>query len=435
MEKKNKVEEPLPLATTPNWLRAIQVNSWEAELLISALLLYVLFQIPDYLETYRRINFSSSDPIFRLIGFFRHALIILSIGYVIHIITRGIWVANIGLGNVFPKGVDLTRLKLRGRFKKEVEKNTSLDSIVLQLEKIASITYAVSFMCSGLMISLGMVLVTLIIYTKWVFMPALESGIGWYYALAILGLFTYLLILLIVFVDFLTNGYFRRDSWAAKPYYYLALFFRYFTLSFIYNRTLLTVLSNLPRWQAHAIPFLLVIFITGYAWIGKTVENRKKEDYYTASFDNVRYENYENLRDDDSKLFVTIQEDVIADGVIKLFVNELDEFKSLYSKDSTRIGGWSKLEIPDKIRYLQKFIAVKIDSVELDSLTWHWYKHPVAFSYGYLSYIDVSHLNRGNHLLLVALDTLSMQSRQLEFLKDQEPSTIIQANIPFFLTR
>lgn len=37
----------------PEWLKTVQINSWEAELLISALLLYMLYQVPEYIENYQ----------------------------------------------------------------------------------------------------------------------------------------------------------------------------------------------------------------------------------------------------------------------------------------------------------------------------------------------------------------------------------------------
>ena len=42
---------------TPKWLKTIQLNSWEAELLISALVLYALFQVPDSPEDYSNRHF------------------------------------------------------------------------------------------------------------------------------------------------------------------------------------------------------------------------------------------------------------------------------------------------------------------------------------------------------------------------------------------
>lgn len=420
---------------TPGWLKSIQLNSWEAELLISALFLYILFQIPDYLDNYRKINFSSGDVFYVLIGVFKDALRVLSIGYVIHIVARGIWVANIGLSYVFPRGIDLKKIPLKGKFKEEVEKDTTLDQSVLRLERISSMVYAISFMCSGLLLSFGMVLLTLLVYIEWVLNPSIESGVGWQYGIALVGLLLYVLIILIVFIDFLSNGYFRRDSSISRPYYYIALFFRYLTLSFIYNRVLLTILSNLTKWQSRLLPFIIIAFLIGFKWIGNEIEDKKKEDYYQGSFENMRFENFENLRTSDNKLFVTIQSDIIDEGVIKLFINSLDEMGNIHDNDPKRFKSWRALAPSVRSDFVKQYIQVKLDSMVLDDKQWHGYKHPVSLRPGFLCYLDISSFQTGSHTLHVVLDTAAMLDEQRIYLRESESDHLVQARIPFYLVK
>ena len=438
MEKENKQQENKNLnEKQPDWLSTLQVNSWEAELLISALFLYILFQIPDFLINYRKVNFGEDDIMYQLTGAFINAVEILSIGYVIHIITRGVWVANVGMSHIFPKGIDLRKVQLKGRFRKEIEKDITLHNSVQRLEKIASVTYAVSFMCSGLMLSVGMVLVTLFIMVKWLLQPALASQNGLLYSVVLLLLLLYILIILLVAIDFITNGFFRRDSWAARPYYYIAIAFRYLTFSFLYNRTLLTILSSLPRWQAHLIPFLMVGFLIGYKYIKQVMSDHSIEGYYASVPAQVLFENYENQRTNDNRLLVTIQSDIITDGVVKLFVNDLETFSDLYAKDFKGGGAiaWEKLTSSEKGTYLKKILEVKMDTTAVTNLIWHNYKHPVSYSFGFITYLDVSGLSPGEHALRVALDTTAMDSRQIDYLNKLNPPRIIQANIPFYVVK
>jgi hypothetical protein len=419
---------------TPAWLKSIQLNSWEAELLISALFLYILFQIPEILFTYRKVHLNSGEFFYRLIGFFEEAIVVLSIGYVVHIITRGIWVANIGLSYVFPRGVDVKKIGLKGKFRKEVENQESMDYSVLLLERIASMTYAISFMSSGLVLSIGTVLLTIMRYIDWVITPALKSGMNWLYMLAVLGLFIYALVLILVFIDFITNGFFRRDSWASKPYYYIVMVFRVLTLSFVYNRMLLVIISNLPKWKAHLVPVAFVVFLGLYFFIGSYMEGQQVDDYYESSFDNMRYENYENLRHKDSKIFVTIQSDIVDKGVVKLFVNNFDDFSELHQKDPKRIKDWKALSVNEKTTLVNDFLSVEIDDSRMKNLNWNRYKNPSIFDYGYLSYVDIASLEHGEHIMTVRLDTVNMTEKQRSYLRELSPSTIVKARIPFYKT-
>ncbi len=416
---------------TPDWLKTIQLNSWEAELLISALFLYILFQIPDIIENYRLLNFNRSDMTFRFLGMFKSALQVLSIGYVIHIMARGIWVANVGLSYVFPKGVNVDRLKLKGRFKKEVESGKSLNNSILGLERFASMTYAISFISSALMLSFGMCLMLLIVYFQYVFEPSMKLSSGSYYLWALLGLLIYLLILLLIFIDFITNGFFRRDSWASKPYYYLMIVFRVITLSFIYNRMLLAIVSNLPRWQAHLIPIGFVLFLIGFNFLEDRLEDSQLDAYYEDSFDNMRYNNYESMRKEKSALVVTIQDDIIDENVIRLFVNDSRDFSAIHKLDRERQKEWKEFEDSERALKTSQYLKVVIDSTPKNDLKWFRYKHPETLSYGYLTYVTLDSLSIGDHLLQVHLDTAALNEKQKEFVIEMEPSHILRASIPF----
>ena len=107
---------------TPGWLKTIQLNSWEAELLISALVLYALFQVPEFLEKTSLQTFDRDSRMHGLFGLLEKAIQLLSCGYILHILVRGIWVASVGLSYVYPKGIDSESLKFKGNFKKELTK-------------------------------------------------------------------------------------------------------------------------------------------------------------------------------------------------------------------------------------------------------------------------------------------------------------------------
>ncbi|MEM7298969.1 MAG: hypothetical protein AAF391_11970, partial [Bacteroidota bacterium] len=219
-EKEQKINEE----QTPKWLQTIQLNSWEAELLISALVLYALFQVPDVLDRMSLSNFSRGSRIHQFTGFVETAIKMLSVGYITHILVRGIWVASVGFSYVFPKGVIEEKLKFKGNFKKELTHNGSLVKMVLRLEELSSMIYGISFLFFGLFLGFGTVLFTMLAIAEAI-NPIVQENPAAGGAVGLVILF-YVFLVIIVFVDFLTNGVFRRWRWSSDWFYYVALIFR-----------------------------------------------------------------------------------------------------------------------------------------------------------------------------------------------------------------
>ncbi|MTI41114.1 hypothetical protein [Fulvivirga lutimaris] len=430
--KTNKEDASKTENEIPEWLKAIQINSWEAELLISALLLYMLFQVPEVIENYRDQHYELGGLIYRVFGIFINALKVLRIGYCIHIIARGIWVASVGLSYIYPKSLNIDNLKFKGKFRKELEDDIALDKTIKGLEKVASMSYSISFMLSGMILSAGMLLLYLLGFVEWVLVPATRSGNAWFLVFASIILFVYCIMVLIMFVDFITNGFFRREPWASRPYYYVAVAFRYLTFSFIYNRISLTIISNLPKWQAHMVPILAVMLIGGYMFINGKIKDFAEEKYLESAFTTVNRMNYESLRKDDDPIFATIQSDVIDGNFIKLFTNTHGQMGLLYSKDSTNTGGWSKLNERQQSKYADRFVRVAIDNERIENLDWLDYKHPISYAVGFINYIDVSKLKSGMHTLTVDLDTVNFNDLQKKTILERDPLLIRYAKINFY---
>ncbi len=416
----------------PEWLKIIQINSWEAELLISALLLYMLFQVPEVIENYRNQHYEGGGLVFVIFGVFINALKVLRIGYCIHIIARGIWVASVGLSHIYPKSLNIDKLKFKGKFRKELEDDVALDKTIKGLEKIASMSYSISFMVSGMILSAGFLLLYLLVYLEWVIAPAVKSDSGIFMATSIIGVFIYGILVLIMFIDFITNGFFRREPWASKPFYYLAVTFRYLTFSFIYNRINLTIISNLPRWQAHLVPILAVILIGGYMFVNNKMEEFDEEKYLESAFGEVSRMNYENLRKDEDPIFATIQNDMIEENFIKLFVDTHGQLTPIYSKEAGSAGAWKALSPEQQTEQTAKFMKVAIDNKSVPGLHWLDYKHPKSYNLGFINYIDISNLSKGLHTLTVDLDTANLNSDQKAFVLKRDPPLIRYAKINFY---
>lgn len=417
---------------TPKWLRTIQLNSWEAELLISALVLYALFQVPDFLNDFALQNFARGSRLHRLFNILERAVNILSFGYILHILVRGIWVATVGLSYVFPKGVKVENLNFKGNFKKELQNNSSLVKMVLRLEELSSIIYGVSFIFFGTLVGFGCYLFSFLYLVEWI-TPAMNRN-SYFAGTAGLIIVFYFLLSLMVFIDFLTNGVFRRKSWSADWFYYVAFFFRIVTLSFLYRRSLLVLISNTKGWKSYLIPIIVLVVVFGFNELHRSLrDNRTKNHYLNVANGDYHSSNYENIRGTEDDLYVTIQSDIIQNSTLKIFLKDLIPFDDLYFYEGGTIHKtkWDLLPSDSITQFFSKRLIVKIDDEPVKNLQWFKTQHPTKYEFGFTTFIDIEHVQRGSHFLKMEIDTIGMRPQAKKLLDDDGYSLQKVANIYF----
>ena len=426
-----KEENPNEESQTPGWLKTIQLNSWEAELLISALVLYALFQVPDYIREFQYTNFERDSLFHRFFTILKRAVQLLSIGYVTHILVRGYWVANVGLSYVFPKGIDKKRLAFKGKFSKELEHQGSIIKGVLRLEELSSMIYGISFLLFGCLLGFGTLFLPFLILSQSVAtLVAEQSSVA---VVAGFGVLIYFILFLILFIDFVTNGLFRRIDWTAKIYYPVALICRVLTLSFLYRRALLVLVSNVKGWKAYLIP--VVLFVVSYSFLeinGEISENKRERYLYDNHVGSVVPSNYESKRRPNEYYVASIQSDLISESVLRLFLNDLSIFDRLHSRDVNISVRWPNLDSKESGEILNDWLSFSIDSTDYFTPDWFITQHPTDLGYGFATFIDIDNLDRGLHSLKVSLDTTGMDSFQKRLITNGEYRNLTLSNIQFF---
>lgn len=416
---------------TPKWLQTIQLNSWEAELLISALVLYALFQAPDYLDKVALQNFERDSLLRGLLNVFKRAVSLLSIGYILHILVRGIWVASVGMSYVFPEGIDAEKLRFKRKFKKELNDNSSLVKAVLRLEELSSTIYGISFILFGTLVGFGTFFFSMILLVEFVDPWMKEDSPA--SIVTVISLLVYLLISLTVFIDFMTNGLFRRWSWSAKWFYYVALFFRVITLSFLYRRSLLVLISNIKGWKSYLVPPVIMLVTFGYVFLSKIQRDHWANKYLKASTHATFFSNnYENLRHEDDRVMVSIQSDIIDQNVIRIFLKDQKIFETLYDFEKETGQDWKSLDSQQSSKNLNKWLSLKIDSVELENVQWFASQHPKTYDYGFIAFSDLMAFRRGSHSISIAIDTTAMKAKTKEQLKGSDFQQLFISNIHFY---
>lgn len=418
----------------PAWLMTIQENSWEAELLLSAVLLFGLIQTPIYLDSWTNHLLAWELPQIKVLTEkFIKGLELLRVGFIFHIIVRAMWIAQVGFSYVYPKGIHVESLKFKGRFKRELDNSDSMVKSIMNLEKLASIIFAISFSLFGLLMGfLGYALPYLLMI-----LPLSKENVSEGVKIAlIMTMIGYALLSCLIFIDFVTNGIFRRGRKRAMVFYPIAWVFRWLTLSFLYKKTLLTVISNTKGYKRYIISISLVLVVLLNEKPSEFIKNYEVEAYAeNTKFGYSQNSNYENKRKADDLLVITIPSDLIEKNVLSIFMKDQSMFsynRKKNKKDTaeksdiiiTSNGGLSDYKSKDQ--FLSKIIDISIDSVPYQITDWVNTVHPVTYSKGFITYVNIENLTTDLHRLQVILkgDTIWFTHK----------TDTLLANIPFYKT-
>jgi len=416
---------------TPKWLSELQQRSWEPEILLSGIVLYGMFKVPDILEDFLvffKLNVSGKNDINNLVALFKMGIYWLISGLNLHLICRGIWIGMVGLSYTFPKGINFDHLSFKGRFKKKVERTPSFEKIVIRLEKVCSSLFSISFMLFMSLIGGYIYFLVLIIIPFTILYVYFDLGFSGplfdafqYYVLVVL------ILGLLGLLDFVTLGYLRRFRWFEKLFWPIHKVISILTLSRFYRPIYYGVVTNFNKWVFFS--FLLIFTFVSISGSGNITDTTYPGDNFS------RLELWQDARgfhafngyydDQNAEVFsmqAQIPSDVINSDVLKLFVvanieveqsalemMPLDSLREVYP-DTSRAA----LEM----MVIDNYYEVSIDDEPIDVTEWLYYYKTQSNQRGYLTYISIKSLEEGMHRLKV---------------KGREKGrTISLANIPFY---
>ncbi|WP_425391649.1 hypothetical protein [Ekhidna sp.] len=401
---------------TPKWLSELQQRSWEPEILLSGIVLYGMFKVPDLLDEFLvffKLNiFGNSQDVDNLVALFKMGIYWLITGLILHLICRGVWIGMVGLSYTFPKGIRQDKLSYKGKFQDKVNRTPAYELIVMRLEKISSSLFSISFMLfmsviGGYLFFLALVVLPFTIL--YVYFDLGFSGTQFdmfqVYVLIIVG------IALIGLMDFLSLGYFRRFRWFAKVYWPVHKVISVLTLSRFYRPIYYGVVTNFNKWAFFV--FLLFFTVVSIFGAGSITDSTYSGDGFSRLefWNNSRgYTAYSGYYDDQNQeLFSTraqIPSDVINGDVLRLFVvanitteenmlenMSLDSLKEVYPDTS-----YSALDL----MIVNDFYVIKIDGKQVPIDKWFYHYKTHTNQRGYLTYIDIGNLSEGLHTVQVS---------------------------------
>ena len=398
------MQEQNQLPEEESWLTRVQEQSWEPEIIISGIVLFTLFQIPEsigqlehFLNNYSLIIFSSGTADEALLTLLQVANIWLIAGFTAHLFLRSVWVAYVGLSYVYQDGIQVSRLKFKEQYNRLLFRNTGFRNNIRQLERICSTTFAVSFLL--FMCVLGAFFFLFVVSLLIALIVALRPEPGNFYwvdpLLVSLGL--------LFVIDFVSLGYLKRIPYFSRVYYPLYRVMGWLTLSPFYRRIYYGLISNNKKWKA-ALFMLAFIVISIFLFfsirqeqnianvLSLTLEPLDKGSLYAGNYDNLAAEDYSNV--------ISIPSDVISDPVLRVFIvhrtaNEERQIKPLCNYEE-RVDTMDKAAL--HLECLSTFYELWLDGrqVEAEYLYHHSQRRRQD---GLLAYIDIQELSPGLHEL------------------------------------
>lgn len=412
----------------PNWLRRVQEQSWEPELLISGLILFALFQVPgliDQLAFTLELNssrFLARSSVDEMIGtLLKISVYFLIVGFITHILLRSIWVAYAGLSYLYKDGIKLSSLSMPEYYIKHLNRH-SYENRVKKLEKICSGMFSLSFLF--FMVILGLiniaVIISLLVFLTITFIPEFDHFIIFTVIFMFTGIF-YLF-------DLITLGLIRRVPFLRKAYYPFYKVGRLAMLGPLYEDIYYGFISNNKKWKAGVVTslFFLVFLIS-------SIEIRNPGTFttsYALLIDNSDMElafegHYEDRATPGNIGFAMIPSEIIRDNVLRVFVlhiisNETDAF--LQECDET-LGGENFREAEYQLKCLNDLYQVAVND-SISTTNGLFQMNADLGVNGLVYWLDISHLPRGVHTAstyrkIVRPDTSFYEQRaRIEFFKE-----------------
>jgi len=412
------------------WLDKLQQESWQLELLISGFAIYGLFVAIEPIDLKSELAAANGNITYAVIWFVLSiAVYILLFNLVLHVLLRGLWIGAIGLRYV-SGDIDYEKLKYSEKFTSFLKRKVgSFDQYIARLENYCSVLFAISFLLIFYVISAILVFAFLSLIT--ISIPKIFEDSSKWFTLIIAILYLFLLLTsLVVFIDFLGQGFLKRKRWTSKIYFPIYRVFSILTLSFLYRPLIYNFLDNNfgKRLSVMLVPIYVVIIFLG------SMENRQSNylinEGKSSEFRSKNY-HYEDLSSSEYTFIKTaaIPSKVIEKNHLKVFLvyeESMEDFvfeknKKLKPEKDTR-GSYSKL-VSEFYRGMEDAESLN-DSTNTDSNNLVDYLNTFNLLYkvkidttvfqpnfvvstnskerlGFETYLNIKSLSQGKHILAI----------------------------------
>ncbi len=414
------------------WLKKLERESWQLELLVSAFTIFLLIQaigaFSDMLEHFQyeyNLNDSILSFIFLFFALLGLSIRALSIFLILHLLLRGFWIGTIGLRSV-QSNIQFERLNYSDFFTEKLKKKViSLDALVVMLDEICSLMFSFAFLVISIFIAFGMYLLFLG-FSALILTSVTDLLTGSMHSVAkvisIIFVLTYLISGLIYLIDYFSLGFFKKYRLISKIYYPFYRFYSIITLSVISKSIYYYLISKFSKKRIRIVYGVAI----GIIVLISLVEFDQYQFYAHRDMEyTIDSNNYDNLRNSDEHIDeVSIESNVITGSFLQLFLRYDTKYNEQIRNNcpdftpqkedglnwSLEIKTDKGFQITDRkfdedkaqlLGCLSSFYEVKVnDSVYFD-LEYFYYTHPTKNQKGVLSMISTEGFLEGKNILEV----------------------------------
>jgi hypothetical protein len=415
------------------WLKELAIQSWQAELVMSGLIITGLLQMPDLFIKWVEPSIIQSGEIeFSFLNmastFFLIGIDTMIIFFGVHLLFRGIWIALLGLNSVYPNGIDVTSTGgLSEKYwQKAKEKYPDLTAYNVELDATCSVLFS---MAAVIVIMISSVSIIILLFYQLIqlltsYFPILSD-----YMLPI-GIGFYLIFLLVsIIAQYLAKKYPDNEKIAKILTGYGSITSTVFSL-YIFRKPIgyiSSILTSNSKSKSGRYIFFLACAVMGFMG-AKHLESHyafsdfEAKRYFT--FNNKPHQilafNYENLLDKEAEIYTpVIQSDMVKDDFLKVFIptiaretehisfEEYGLMKRIKMTDAQR-----QARDKERLAAYKQFNQIYINNVVQDSLEYQFYTHPQAAERGLVVYVPSDSFIRGRNILEIRKNYFSKDSVQ-----------------------
>lgn len=401
----------------PKWLKRLQENSWEMEILISGGAIFSLFQLSDYyIDWIQQIRMTAHLPgagILLILGMF--GIKILTLGFILHLVSRGFWLSLVCLNDVYPEGLKANKIGWKLPYRPKVDKEPHLKEQIIKVDKtcgtIMYLSIVAAFAIIGLALTVILWFALLYIFEDYVIFDLLAS--------------TFFIIFMAYLFDLLSFGILRKVPILSYLTFPVFRFFDLISLRNYYQKSLWIFNTNIKKlkFSLLALVFLMVAFALTFNALYRVMHwpnilDSRIYRYQTAFDHSLADLHYMDNWDVNRSASFGIGSKIIKGNYLEVYMR--------YDKDFDILIDSSDL-VDDK-RSFSKIVQVLIDSQKVGSVNWLPARKTNG-DYGIGSMISVKHLSEGRHDITL---TVKEEYADLHDLYLNRPKLI---NIPFWIDR
>jgi hypothetical protein len=398
------------------WLQRLKDESWEAELLVSAVAIYAIFNTFSLFDWICNMFIDKLDPSQYLIGYMITFLGFLAFGilgalFVIHFGLRAYWIGLVGLNSVFPDYSLEDSAYSKTFTEKMLAKLPRLQNSITNLDEICSVIFSVAFTLLLIYSYLGLVSsIYLLLFNL------LSDYIPNYVLLIPLVIFAAIYIAQMILTIVANIKKFKTNDTVQTWYFQATILGSALLYGPLYKNLLQITMIFGSNFKKKKALVRTMIFMLAFGAILGTYKLFDSNVLYlmglNKDLDTTKaYEFYYSTNNSENKFLLTpeIQTDLVESKAIQLFIpifdNEISKLEEICELNPN--GDFKKPSTAErnKIResYLNCYtemhqIALNENPIEVQFLKTD---HPITDQFGIKTFIDLSALQSGNHTITV----------------------------------